>query len=133
MKHPILTGIGAALAATLLSAANAQPATRLQVMNGGIGQDEAARMRAAEPHYSLALQFSERRDNEFVAGAGVKIVDAHGRIVLFRRDAGPILLVNLAPGRYAVSATVDGRTETRTVLVPHTGTERMYFHWGTRA
>src|SRR5438067_9542230 len=103
MKFPILASIGAALAATLLSAANAQPVTRLDVMNGGIGKDEAARMRAAERNYSLALQFSERRDNEFVAGAAVKIVDAHGRIMLFRRDAGPILLVKLAPGRYTVS------------------------------
>lgn len=98
-------------------------------LNGGVGKEDAARMHAAAKDYSLQIELSERRDNEFVAGARVKIVDVHGKTVFQRSESGPILLVRLAPGTYRVTATVDGRHETQTATVAPHGTEHMYFHW----
>lgn len=102
-------------------------------LNGGVGKDDAARMHAAAKDYSLQIQFSERRDDEFIADAAVKIADAHGTTVFERSDVGPILLVRLAPGKYRVTATADGRSETRTATIAAHGTTDVSFHWNGMA
>lgn len=127
-KRRWIAALMAAMAAgtvSLAQAATHEPA----YLNGGVGQEDAARMQAAAKDYSLKVEFSEKRDNQFVAGARVKIVDAHGRTVFRRADAGPILLVRLAPGTYKVTARADGRSETQAATITPHQTSTLYFHW----
>ena len=101
----------------------------LKWLSGGIGKDDVAHMRSLARRYSLEMEFSARRDNEFVADATIRIEDAHGHVVFRDTDAGPIVLVDLEPGSYEVRATAEGHSELRTVQVPSHGTARLYFHW----
>ena len=120
---------GAALAVLMAGTMSTAQAAAPAYLNGGIGKDEAARLHAAAKDYSLQIEFSERRDNEFIADADLKIADARGKTVFQRSDAGPIVLVRLAPGTYRVTATADGRSETQTTTVASHGTASLYFHW----
>lgn len=80
-------------------------------LSGGIGKDETAAIKAATSRYPLSLLFattgSGGRD-AFLASVPVKITDAGGKVVLDTVTDGPYLLVNLAPGKYQVSANLDG-------------------------
>jgi hypothetical protein len=109
--------------------AGAEPA----YLNGGVGKDDAARMHAEAKGYTLQAEFSQRRDDEFVAGADMTITDVHGKTVLHVPDAGPITLVKLAPGAYTVAARFGGQTETRSAKIEPQGTARLYFHWAAQA
>jgi hypothetical protein len=124
--------VGTQLAAVLMAvvvaphAASAAPA----YLNGGIGKDDARRMETAAPRYPLRLEFSARKDHEFLADARVRITDLHGRTVFEHADAGPILLVKLQPGTYRVTAEAQGgRPETQVVKIGDGAPARVYFHW----
>jgi hypothetical protein len=97
--------------------------------NGGIGKEEEAYMRRIAKDFSLHIEFSERKDNEFVADAKVVITDVRGNPVFMLGDAGPITLVNLQPGRYRVAATFRGKTEAQSVEIKPNATSALYFHW----
>jgi hypothetical protein len=62
--------------------------------------------------HRLAVELLEHagRAEEFTADARVRIADAHGRTVLDTKAGGPFLLVDLAPGRYSIVATLNNRT-----------------------
>ena len=46
---------------------------------------------------------------------------------------GPFVLAKLAPGRYEVEATVEGKTLTRDITVPSRGSARSIFVWTGRS
>lgn len=105
----------------------------IQFMSGGIGQTEEAAMRKAAKDFNLRLQFSERKDNEFVADADLRITDMQGRPVFVLLDADPMVNVNLPDGRYRVAASLHGQTETRLVNLRGKEGENLYFHWNGNA
>ena len=88
------------------------------VVNGGIGKEEAALMRAQASAYPLHLVFVRRADGaqEFVADVHLQIVDARGRTVV-SGSAGPIFLARLPNGHYTVTAEYRGQTHTRRIAV----------------
>jgi hypothetical protein len=79
--------------------------------SGGFGQTEAQAMRDARRDYSLGLTFATR-EGAFLAGVDFEVRDASGQVVLQRQDEGPMVLVDLPPGRYTVRATAEGRERT---------------------
>lgn len=100
--------------------------------SGGIGKDEAAAMRKAGKDFDLRVEFSGRKDNEFVADANLVVTDLSGASVFALADAGPIVNVELPAGRYRVSASWHGRTETRLVSLDGKGGadgKDLFFHW----
>jgi hypothetical protein len=105
----------------------------IQFMSGGIGQTEEAAMRKAAKDFNLRLEFSERKDNEFVADADLRITDMQGRPVFVLLDADPMVNVNLPDGRYRVAASLHGQTETRLVNLRGKEGENLYFHWNGNA
>ena len=63
----------------------------------------------------------------------VQVRDAHQHTVLATVSEGPFVLAKLAPGRYEVQATVEGRTLTRAITVPAQGSSREVFVWTGRS
>lgn len=132
-KHPALALALLYAAAPLVHAQDeevvveARPA--IQFMSGGIGQSDEAAMRKAAKDFNLRLEFSERKDNEFVANADLRITDMQGRPVFVLLDADPMVNVNLPDGRYRVMTSLHGQTESRLVNVRGTAGENLYFHW----
>lgn len=110
------------LAATVAVAADdaALPPSQNQgavtYITGGVGGAEADAMKAAAPRYSLALSFATQlRGREvYLATVPVVIRNASGNTLLDVVTEGPYLLVNLAAGRYEVTASHRGRQKTPT-------------------
>ncbi len=138
LKH---AAIGAAIVAGLAGApqARAQDAVVLETvrttmfMNGGVSKADEAYMRKAGRDFNLRIEFSERKDNEFVADADLTITDLQGMPVFVLSDAGPIVNLNLPDGQYRVAATFHGQTEVQHVTVKGRTGQDLYFHWKGRA
>jgi hypothetical protein len=133
----------AALAASGLVAANAVLAMPIANLppeetqgavtyrTGGIGQSEAAAMKQAEKSYPLSLEFVATAEprNWFLANVEVTIKDSKGETTLQTFSDGPLLLAKLPDGRYTITATEDGKSETRRVNVAAGKPERLVFEW----
>lgn len=131
---------GAALAAALLGTvvgAHAAPLPPIHTegavayMSGGIGQDESAAMQAEGRKWPVTLEFAinQKPRAEFAADVQVQVRDARGQTVLQTRADGPFLLARLAPGRYQVNATLQGRTLHRAVSVKGHAPAKAVFVW----
>lgn len=98
-------------------------------VNGGVGKDEAAQMRRMASEWPLRMTFTERRDNEFVAGVALLVTDQRGAPVLLLQSAGPMTYVMLPAGRYRIAATFKGVTESREVTLDGKQGWDVSFHW----
>lgn len=90
-----------------------------QFVNGGVTKEEADYLRAQAPSYPLEITFSRSTGagNAFAADVQVVVRDERGNVVLSVPSAEPILLARLAPGRYTIEATYEGRTRTAEVTL----------------
>lgn len=131
------TRLGVALASAALAAAlqaNAatlpQPKTENGVtyLNGGIGEAEAAAMKTEAQHYPMSVIFSAGKDNAFLADVKVTITDKGGKELL-STAAGPIILLKLPAGTYAIAAERDGMTLHRTVHIGTKANQQIVLHW----
>ncbi|HUH93348.1 MAG TPA: carboxypeptidase-like regulatory domain-containing protein [Casimicrobiaceae bacterium] len=122
---------GAALAMPIRNLPPAETQGAVTYRTGGIGQSEAAAMRQAEPKYPLSLEFAERAGpkNWFLANVEVTIKDQHGNTELRTFSDGPFLLARLPNGDYTVTATDNGRSETRHVTIAAGKSEHLMFMW----
>jgi len=138
------TASAAVLAALLAGGAFAQasaplPSVRnsgpVEYLSGGIGADESAAIQNASRQWPLALEFAikDRQRADFAADVKVRIRDARGNEVLQATSEGPFLLARLAPGSYAVEATLAGQTLNKKVAVKAGQSAREVFLWGADA
>lgn len=129
----IALGLGLALIATCAALAQAAPAVAgepppptvqragsVEYLNGGAGEEERAAMTAQSGAFPLRIVFSEPGGAYAVADR-VEISRGGARLVGVDK-AGPILMLKLAPGDYAVDASFAGKTERRQVRVGRDGT-----------
>jgi hypothetical protein len=127
--------ISASLFATLPAAANAQEPsvaetiTATTYLNGGVGENEEALMHRVAKEFPLRMTFSERKDGAFVANVPVVISDTRGNPVFLLPKAGPMLYVMLPNGKYRVSASFKGLTESQHVTLAGKDGKDLYFHW----
>jgi hypothetical protein len=98
------------------------PVTRLEPVSengvtylcGGVGLDEAERMKREARNYSLILTFIAR-DGSYLADVNVDIVDEHGRSLLKVSCGAPMMLVDLPKsGNYRIQAEIGGNIVSRT-------------------
>lgn len=99
--------------------------------SGGVGELEANAMRHAQANYPLSLQFVKRHEpnDQFLANIPVTIKDHAGATVLETTSDGPFLLAKLPDGKYTVTATDNGKTLTRNVVVAANKPEHVVFAW----
>ncbi|MBT9236736.1 carboxypeptidase regulatory-like domain-containing protein [Pseudomonas inefficax] len=88
----------------------------VRYLQGGIGQDEANALRKT-PGYDLHVELSTGPEGKFQSGATVDIQNAQGQPVLSVTDAGPLLYVQLPPGKYKVTGNAQGETVQQLVTV----------------
>ncbi|HML62401.1 MAG TPA: hypothetical protein PKD41_16020 [Solidesulfovibrio sp.] len=125
-----LAAFFAVAACLLLSAPLAAQTARttregVPYLTGGIGSDERAAMDAMAGAYTLKLEFA-RADRAYLGDVPVAI---RGPVATQLTAEGPILLLRLPPGRYAVTATARGASRTQSVVVGKTGLSRLAFLW----
>ena len=97
-------------------------------VTGGVGADEQAQIEALRKQFNLRILTARRKSGEFLADAKVTIMQG-GRLVLEAVMTGPLMLVELPPGAYAVRVEAEGKPIDQTVtIVPRDGRE-LYLYW----
>ena len=98
----------------------------IQFLSGGIGVEERDAMRAEGKDYNLKLSFS-LKDGAYLAD--VKVAIDSGKKPLVRADSdGPLFYAELPPGKYRITVSYQGKTQTRTVSIGKNATS-VFFHW----
>lgn len=93
-----------------------EPQTQNDVtfLSGGIGQQERDALRALDD-YNVRVALT-RADGAYLSDIHVVVEDADGKPLIDTTTRGPIFLAELAPGRYRIQASTDGRTTERRVI-----------------
>lgn len=130
-------GLALVLATAMSGAALAQPAyatpgaDNVDYLNGGIGTEQADRMRRMSGDFPVQMTFAERNEgaDEFVADVHLRVTDSDGRTVLDLPSQGPIFLLQVPPGSYTVEAEHQGEVKTRRFDVAAGSHDRLGFEW----
>jgi hypothetical protein len=125
-----VTLAGLMLAGGSYQATAAEPVNRsgITYVSGGIGVDAEEKLRAQRSEYNLMLVFTLTEGN-YIADVRVTLADAKGATLVEHVADGPYFLAKLPAGRYSVSATYEGKTQTRTVSVGGKGLSTAYLRW----
>jgi len=128
----------ALFACTIVAAVAQQPDTTgaseaVSYMNGGFGQEEAARMREISAYFPVGLTFTRhngtQNTDEFVADVNVRVRDSAGQTVLAAAAQGPIFLLRVPDGTYALEAERNGDVKTRRIDVVGGRHQEIAFSW----
>ncbi|PCM48232.1 hypothetical protein CP335_18095 [Pseudomonas fluorescens] len=100
----------------------------INYLSGGIGLDESKAIQQASG-YNLHMTFAVGAQDQYTADVDVVIQKSPGQTVLTLSQTGPLVYVQLPPGKYTVVATRNGETR-RDVTDVGSGTARnLVFHW----
>lgn len=102
----------------------------VRYVSGGVGYGERTGLRAMRHEFNLRAVFAVKHAGDYLADVRVTLrSDRDNKQVLSAVARGPWFYVRLAPGRYTLSATYEGRTLTRRVMVPGSGQVQTYLYW----
>lgn len=85
-------------------------------MNGGIGEGEQDKIKAAAQDYNLHLLFSQGK-GEYISDVKLDVADANGSTIFSLPSAGPMTNVKLPDGKYKVTASYNGQIKTQSVSI----------------
>jgi len=97
-------------------------------VNGGVGLEEQAAMKAQRADYNLLLTFATQQSGAYRSDIQLDIMDAKGTDLLSVANVGPMFFVKLTPGTYRISAAAEGKTFKRTIKVGNAPKE-IVLHW----
>ena len=135
-----IAAVGVLMFPVMLSAASLEPidSSGVQVqpqqqggityLSGGIGEDESKAIQQATG-YNLHMTFSIGAENKYVPDVDVVIQKEPGQTVLTLSQAGPLVYVQLPPGKYTVVATRNGEAKHDTADVGSGTARNLVFHW----
>lgn len=110
------------------SALQAQQQGNIAFVSGGAGDEDRTALKQVESQYNVRLLFAAR-DGAFLANIGVTLADARGATVLDTISDGPIFYAHVPPGRYRLTVSNQGQTQTRDVTVSAGGAVHQDFYW----
>ena len=99
-------------------------------LSGGIGEDEARAIGQAQG-YNLHMTFAIGPENKYVPDVDVTVQNASGQTLLTLSDAGPLVYVQLPPGKYTVAAMRNGEERRDTAEVGSGAARKLVFHWNS--
>ena len=99
-------------------------------LSGGIGEDEARAIGQAQ-RYNLHMTFAIGPENKYVPDVDVTVQSASGQTLLTLTEAGPLVYVQLPPGKYNVVATRNGEARRDTAEVGSGAAHNLVFHWNS--
>ena len=100
----------------------------IRYLAGGIGLDESKAIQQSAD-YNLHMTFAVGVQNQYTADVDVTIQKAPGQVVLTLSQTGPLVYVQLPPGKYTVVATRNGETRHDVTDVGSGTARNLVFHW----
>lgn len=97
-------------------------------LSGGIGEDEAKAIQQASG-YNLHMTFSLGPEGKYVPDVDVLVQKSPGQTVLSLSQAGPLVYVQLPPGKYTVVATRGGVERRDTTDIGAGAPRNLVFNW----
>lgn len=89
-------------------------------VTGGVGEDEAAAIRAVASRYSMRARFITNA-GEFTSDVSVRMFTPDGKLIFAAITDGPYLYAQIPPGRYRLSATLGGVERSQSIAIPTHG------------
>ncbi|WP_226499810.1 carboxypeptidase regulatory-like domain-containing protein [Pseudomonas sp. MWU16-30322] len=108
--------------------AQQQQQNGINYLSGGIGVDEAKAIQQSTG-YNLHMTFAVGAQDQYTADVDVMIQKSPGQTVLTLTQTGPLVYVQLPPGKYTVVATRNGETRRDETDVGSGGARNLVFHW----
>jgi hypothetical protein len=109
-------------------ALQAQQQGNVTFVSGGAGDEDRAALKQVESQYNLRLTFVAR-SGAFLANIAVTLADARGNAVLDTISDGPIFFARVPPGRYRLTVSNQGQSQSRDVTINDRGAVRQDFYW----
>lgn len=101
----------------------------IRYVSGGVGTDQVEAMQQVAGRYSMRLTFAST-DGAYLADVTVRVLDAGGKTVFSANGVGPLLYVQIPPGKYRIIAVDSGGIERSARLaVPRNGAIRQTLRW----
>jgi len=130
-KSLVLLGV---LMMPLLSIAQlptVQSISNTRFIEGGVGLDESEAIQIDLKNWPLLIEFSQAsgKKAEWVADVFVVIKDAKGNQVLAHQLDGPLLLVDLMPGKYSVESSYNGQKKVTGIDVEGGQHKKININW----
>lgn len=98
-------------------------------VNGGIGDGQTRYMKSIAKNWPMRIMFSQLKADEFISGVNLLITDNRDTTFLQLDSAGPLTYVQLPPGTYRVTASFEGQSQARKVVVGGKNKSDLHFHW----
>lgn len=123
--------LGGAIALAAAALPPVQKSGDVEYLSGGIGTAQAEAIEHAGKQWPLTMEFAVKGKHHAQFAADVKVVvrDAKGQTALQSTAQGPFMLARLAPGHYAIDATLSGKTLHEKVNVRHGHPAKAVFLW----
>ena len=97
-------------------------------ISGGIGEAAQAQLLAREKEFNLKLIFTLVEGN-YVSDTQIEIRDAAGRPLISHVADGPFFLARLPVGTYSLTASYEGQTQMRKIVVATDRLRTEYIRW----
>jgi len=114
--------------AVTLAAPTPQQQNGITYINGGVGEEEQAAMKAQRADYNLLLTFATKQSGAYRSDVQLDITDAKGASLVTAANAGPMFFAKLPAGTYRIRAAAEGKTFKRTIKVGNAPKE-IVLHW----
>ncbi len=124
---------GAFLTAAMAQDIEQQTSNGVPYVTGGVGSEQRQALQELAPQYNVKMTFADRSTGDYRSGVALEVRDMRGNVRLRTEDAGPMLYAQLPPGRYHVTANVDGQQQQRTITVGRGGGKATAFYWNPDA
>ncbi len=99
-------------------------------VSGGAGEEDRDALKQVESQYNLRLLFAAR-NGDYLANVAVTLADAHGKVVLDTIADGPIFYARVPAGRYRVTVSNEGQSQSRDINLSRDGAVRQDFYWAS--
>ena len=103
----------------------------ISYITGGVGEGETVAILAEAKQWPLLLEMSQIENGRgvWIFGATIKILNSSKQVIFNAQAEGPYMLVNLAPGDYAIEAAYEGVLQKRALSIKADSSQKIALFW----
>jgi hypothetical protein len=98
-------------------------------VTGGISEEEAAQIRRNAKPFSLHLLFSLGNAGAWITDVSIYILDANGNMMFSKKQAGPLLYIDLPAGDYQIVGKYQDVKQSKRLTLTGEKPKRVILNW----